>query len=353
MPHALQDANSDSSTEQQDEVDVNAQSSSVDGESEDKANEEAEVSLHEIIAEKAAESRVKADDDEESPTSEVQEPADETEDSDEAKADTVDHDADDAEVDASKFTAEELEVLGRLKPKTKTRIEQLLQQREGLQKSAGELQAITGFMEENNISPEEFSALMGAMAQHKAGNYDGFLQGIQPMMDVAGKALGAVIPDDLQERVDEGYIDEAGAQEIAKQRERINYQEGELVRQQQNQTQRATQDTSNAMKIAVDSVEAEIKNTDVDYATKEPQIKANMQALMAQHGVPNTPEQAKQLANDAYRMTNQFIKQISPDRKTATKRKPDNSMASKNTRAEPTTMLEAVQLGIRNANNGG
>jgi len=344
MPPELQDDNSEVSsteTEVHDSTDVEAQSSSVEG-AESEAEADAERSLLNIVQEESKATREDSiEDDEEPPTSEAQEKADD--------ADVSDEDEHEDDPTHDEFTSEELKAL---KGKTKKRIDTLLAQRNELQKASDEHGIITGFMKENNISSDDLSNVMGAMAHYKAGDYKGFLDVIQPLMDHAGEAVGAIIPDDLQKRVDDGYIDDDAAAELAQQRATIAFQQEQAQRTDFNRQAADKGVAADGMRGTVNEWEADVRGKDADYAMKEPQIKANARALMAEFGSPINAEQALQLAKDAYAMTNDFVKQARPAPQQIDRR-PDSSLSSSNTQAQPKSMLDAVRMGIRNAHSGG
>lgn len=339
-------AKSSTAEEAQLNPDVEAQSSSAEGEqaaAEQAHDEGAAASLQEIIANVAKDSRdtdVEVDATEESPPSKDQEPAEVIE------ADTGEGEpqGDEFEIDEVGFTAEELKAL---KAKTKDRFDELLAQRDEFKRSAEESAVITKFMAENNISSDEMAKMMGTMAFYQAGDYQNFLTNLQPMMERAGTALGSFLPDDIQKRVDDGYIDEASASEMASQRALATDNQERLKREQFNNQQIQQQAVVNDMRLAVDTWESDTKKVDIDYAKKEEQIRTNTRALMAQYGTPINAEQAVQLSKDAYAMVNNFTQQTAPPPREI---KPGPSSATvPNAHAEPKSMLDAVKLGIRNA----
>lgn len=337
------EAESSTSTEVQENTDVEvAQSSSAEGEQvEANAEESAERSLQDIVAEVAKDSRETAETDEESPASETQELDAEQA----AKTDDADQQDEGFDLDEFGFTESELKAL---KGKTKDRFNELLAQRKELEGKAEESEVITKFMQENNISSDEMARMMGTLAHFNAGDYKQFLDGIQPLMEHAGVALGATLPPDIQQRVDEGYIDANSAAELAQQRATSSEAQVRLEREQFNNQQQFHQAEVTQIRSSVDDWEADIKKTDPDYAQKEEQIRVNARSLMAQYGAPVNSEQALQLSKDAYAMTNNFIKKAAPTPR-AINPGPSSSTVP-NAQAAPKSMLDAVRLGIRNAN---
>jgi len=115
--------------------------------------------------------------------------------------------------------------------------------------------------------------------------------------------LGHALPQDLQEQVDEGYVTEDVARELAFRRNndvRLQQQHQQLTaQQQQQQEQQQVQAVRGQMAQAVASWETQIRQGDPDYAAKEPFVVRELQALQTQYRV-DTPEQAVQLARMAY-----------------------------------------------------
>lgn len=338
------EAESSTSNEVQQDHDVDAQSSSAEGELTEIANEdEAEVSLLAIVQREAKDTREGSIVDEEPPTSEDQEQvAEQASDTDEAE-----QQEEGFGLDEFGFSPEEMKAL---KGKTKDRFNELLQQRDEFRGKAEEAEIIKTFMQENKISSDEMARMMGTLAHFNAGDYQGFLDGIQPLMDHAGTALGVNLPPDIQKRVDDGYVDPDSAAELAanraasvEQQARLQYERG--ANQYQTQQAEATH-----IKSSVDSWEADIRKSDPDYAQKENQIRANARALMAQFGQPVNADQALQLSKDAYEMTNEFIRQANPKPRAINPGPSSGSVP--NAHAEPKSMLDAVRQGIRNAQTG-
>lgn len=207
------------------------------------------------------------------------------------------------------------------------------------------------------MASNELDARSAATALRIAAQVQGALNGRVDPATVMGELAqwtdqlrllaGDALPADVQQRLDDGVIDEATAKEIAHYRA-----------QQVTTTRRAELDTAalstqavsahaTLVRSAVQTWEQAIRARDPDYPRKAQLVEARAFQLRTQQygaqGMPPTPEEAMALAQRAY---DDVSKQMQPPR--ASVRAPLTGAASpKSTvRTPPKTMLEAVQQGL-------
>lgn len=344
-----------STTDEVEVTDVNdeALSSGAEAEPDVTAEAEEEETLLSVIQDTVKETRddVGPEDslpseegDEQPPTAEVSE-ASETEETDELVTN-----------DGDTFSEAEFSAL---KDKTKRRFEALLKERNVGMQAQSELQQLNDVLHQNHISGEEMGDMMRALAQYKAGDFDGFMQLMNPYIQHSSHATGQALPQDIQERLDDGYIDEAAAKELSQARA-VHAHQQQMLEHGQRDQQAAIQAAAQAqvqiqagdIRDSVNRWEADIRSRDADYDRKAEMIRTNSEVLMARHGRPANAQQALQLAQDAYAMTNETLKTISPDAKPVKPGPTSSHVPSQHASTKPTSMLEAVRLGLRRHNTG-
>lgn len=161
---------------------------------------------------------------------------------------------------------------------------------------------------------------------------------------------GDVLPDDVQQSLDDGTIDEAHAREIA----RLRAQGTTLARRAQIDTEasntQAVATHSASLRSAIQTWEQAIRARDPDYQQKASLVDALAYRLRSQqygvNGMPPTPQHAVAIAQRAY---DEVTRTMTP--RSAAVRAPLNGAASpKSTvRTAPKTMQEAILQGLERA----
>lgn len=154
------------------------------------------------------------------------------------------------------------------------------------------------------MTPQDVTAGLGIMAKLTSGDFEGFLKDVQPFYDRALQASGKSFAPDLQEQVNNGYLTEEAARTITRSRMEAEMarQESQRVTAKMEQTQQQTQQQAhlNDIVTAVNSREAELRQTDPDYAQKAPAMKRIMEFALSNGATPKNREQAIKMVNDAY-----------------------------------------------------
>lgn len=262
-------------------------------------------------------------------------------------------DSEDAEL-SDEVTEDELKSY---KPKTRKRIEGLLDDRqrlstqvETLQPLADQMETLHGFMDKNNLDGEAVSNLLmvGALRmsddpkdlQAALVKAKEFVQGIELQ-------LGQVLPEDLQKKVDEGLLDVESAKEVALSR--VNSQRAEARVEQAKTVQETTQHTTAAQSVetAVSDWQRQKMSTDPDYQLKAADIREAIELrVLKAGGRILDPRKAIEVAEEAYAAVNERFKRyrptITPERKKVTPSK----AAPGNMASAPNSALEAAKQGL-------
>lgn len=212
---------------------------------------------------------------------------------------------------------------------------------------------LNDMLQENRITNDEFGAVLSAMVALKRGQMEEFLQIVSPSVELALQATGRMVPPDVQALVQQGHMTSEAARRYAAEQvnrriaesQRAEYMAAEQGRRDaEYQAQQVTQ-----MRNTVEDWESRIKASDPDYARKADAVLTQVNAMLysyAQSGEALTPQRALEIANEAYRRTNEQFAAFQP-RPQPTSRTPSSVHSSGPgvTRA-PSSFLEAVKLGV-------
>jgi len=206
---------------------------------------------------------------------------------------------------------------------------------------AKQYREIQRFMQTNNLTPEEVAQSLDLLAKMKSGDpaeaYELMLQRTQALAVAAGKQL----PPDLEEKVEQGYIDRETAQDLHRQRVDAE-RRAELAQSQLER--RSVQDQRSqvaAMANAVAAWEQATKATDPDFDLKAELVKDRVRAHVASNGMPKSAEEALKLSKDAYDAVTQTLLRVRGDRtpmRPAVGGKTNGSVAP-----EPKNLLDVIR----------
>lgn len=200
---------------------------------------------------------------------------------------------------------------------------------------------IQSFMQNNGLTAEEVAESLSILAQVKTGDpakaYELMLQRTQALAVVAGKQL----PTDLEEKVEQGYIDRETAQDLHQQR--VSAERKAQLAQSQL-AQRSVQDQRsqvNAIASAVSAWEQATKSSDPDFDLKAELVKDRVRAYVASNGMPRTAEAALKLSKDSYDAVTQTLLRVRGDKapmRTTVGGKTNGSAAP-----EPKNLLDVIR----------
>ena len=272
------------------------------------------------------------------------------EDEPEEAKDEVDETEDEADEDNLDDEPSEDE-LKTWKAKTRKRFEQLQTRlrdsNERLEKAeadAGLYKQFTGFLDTNGITQEEANQLFDIGAMMKNDPFRA-LEALRPHYENLLKMTGNVLPADLQQQVDQGYISQQHAVELSQARARQTT--GQVVRQNQQQRQQTQnvqrqQEMVQQMQNALGAWERGWSASDPDYEVKKDRVSERIELMMvrAQRDgkLPQTEQEAVALAEDARKAVDAEFLKIRP-------RKPVSTVAggvSKTAKPEPKNTVDVI-----------
>lgn len=238
-------------------------------------------------------------------------------------------------------------------PKTQRRMQQLLSQRHEFEsratqaeEKASRFDQIVGFTEANRLSNEDVQAIfeIGALVKNDPEKaYDKVL----PVFMHLSQLTGRVLPPEMQEKVDLGYLPATDAQELVRLQTRTTLQEQRAALRESEAAERAERQAVEARTAEVTSTatqwEEHRQKTDPDWSSKKELVLSVMQANVAQNGYPADKAGTLAVLNAALAQVDAQIARFRPAPRAIT---PVTGTSSARASAEPTSALEAARMAI-------
>lgn len=212
---------------------------------------------------------------------------------------------------------------------------------ERLKPLAQEYEQVQQFMDQHELAPQEVAEAMQILALLKRDPLKA-REALMPTINQLNMFSGDQLPDDLQQRVDDGYLDEESAKEVARLRAQQHHSTQRQAELQQRSQQRQQQVQGETLYRAVSDWERTISDRDPDYLKLQPLVMQATQAALAK-GRPRSADEAVQLVEQAYRQVQENVKALMPKRPAQRTVTSTNSV-SKSASPKPTSLLEAVTL---------
>jgi len=220
------------------------------------------------------------------------------------------------------------------------RFKEVIDQRNKYREGAEQYEQITGFLNANNLSAEEAAQGFQIMAMMK-NDPAAALEALNPFVQQLGMQAGVTMPDDIQSKVNDGYLDEDAGRELSRARAEAarERQMREQMQGQQQQAQARAHLTSLASTVT--EWEERTRASDPDYELKQDEIDDRVRVLVTERGRPQTSEQAIAMAKEAYDSVNERYKARFGNKRQI--RTASGGKLSGTPQAEPTSLMEAVQ----------
>jgi len=206
---------------------------------------------------------------------------------------------------------------------------------------ARQFREIQGFMQANGLTADEVANQLDMLAKIKAGDPTKAYEILKGKLDELELAVGKRLPPELEEKVDQGYIDRETAQEVFQRQmeaeRRATTAQSQLDRLSQNDQRAQVQSIANT----VSAWEQAIKSTDPDFDLKAELVKDRVRAHVSMNGVPRNADEALKVSKDAYESVTQLLLRARGDRapmRTAVGGKTNGSASP-----EPKSLLDVVR----------
>lgn len=190
------------------------------------------------------------------------------------------------------------------------RFKKLIRERNEFRSRASQYDQITDFMDRNHLTAEEVAQGFQVMAMMKAGDPAQAYEALRRVTENLALAAGHKLPDDLAQKVEQGYIDQETAQDLwrkqfkAERTATLAATENERFRQQEQQS------AFNTIAEAVTAWEESVRESDPDYELKADLIDDRVRALVAAKGKPRNTDEALAYAQDAYKTVSERLKSV-------------------------------------------
>ena len=232
--------------------------------------------------------------------------------------------------------------------KIKKRFKQLLSERHEWRSKAQEYEPdaqqyreIQSFMQRTGLSAEEVAEGLLLMAEMKSGDPTKAHEALMKKVESLALAAGKKLPADLEEKVEQGYIDREVAQQLHQQRMQAERQAALAQNTLERKAQEEARNQVLAIANAVQTWEQAARQTDPDFDLKADLVKDRVRAHVAAHGMPKTPEEALKVSKDAYEAVTQVLSRargVKPAMRPAVGGKVSGSVAP-----EPKNLLDVIR----------
>ena len=230
------------------------------------------------------------------------------------------------------------------------RWKEMIAERESLKPAAEQYGKITTFMKTNGLTPQEMAEGMTVMALMKTNPAEAYKQ-LQGYVQNLARFTGDVLPPEIKDKLDQGYIDPDSAKRLAQLEAEREFSYARQVEQQQRvqaeQEQMARQaaaQNSQQMVSAVMRWEEGERAKDPDWSQKYEMVQDRVKALLIQQPARN-PSEAIQVAQRALADVNARLRPLAG--RTMPLRNPASSLSSVSATPAPRSLADLVRMGLQ------
>jgi hypothetical protein len=205
---------------------------------------------------------------------------------------------------------------------------------------------LKSYMTEAGLSIDEVNTGFEIMKNIKE-NPQAALEALMPYIEQMETSTGRRLSADIQERVDEGYLDEESAREMSqlRSREQLATEASQRAAAQAQQIQQQQQVQQHATNVsgAVSEWETQWSSSDPDYKLKQPKVMEKIELYLLKNGAPSSREHAVQIAEECRKSVNNELLQFRPRKGSVN---PITGGSSPKSTPEPKSLMEAMQQGL-------
>lgn len=228
------------------------------------------------------------------------------------------------------------------------------QQVEQYRERAEKHDQLDAFLKQNRVSGEDFSNAVNIAAMIQTGRYEDAIKVVQPIFQELLNRTGRVIPEDLRQEVEAGYITQQRALELQQARmSNKNAQERERAEAEQRERDRAAREADSFERLynsAAVSWENSKKTSDPDWSMKQQhlldlvEVKLRRIAATDLSKAPRTDRDVHKFLDETLAEVEERIKPFRP--KPAAKGHESGPPASAGARSKPTSLMDAVNQAL-------
>jgi len=158
--------------------------------------------------------------------------------------------------------------------------------------------------------------------------------------------IGKTLPADLQQKVEDGLLDEATAKEVAGMRANAELTKTRYEVDQQEAQRSALARSQGEIREAVNAFQAELKRTDADYTPEKHAMTIDaLRAMVSERGIPQTSADGVAMAREAHQLVTDRLKAFRPAPR-AVHGQSVGRRLNKPAESQPKTMEEAIRRSI-------
>lgn len=230
--------------------------------------------------------------------------------------------------------------------KARAERDEVIQKLETLQPDANRYQQLQTYLKTNGVSQTDAAEALKTVALAYT-NPQQFYEKLVGLAREWGEHLGATLPPDLQQEVDEGLISQERAAELAKVRGQVNVATEQTARYQQAQTQQNQQQEYQYRVQLFTNWADQISKTDPELNKKIPMITERLNYLLQTEGDPNTPQAAWDRLTRVHKEVTERLRSFSPPRQ-ITQPSPRSTGTPQGVVTPPSTYEEAMATAFQN-----
>jgi len=218
------------------------------------------------------------------------------------------------------------------------RWKEVVAERDAYRSDAGEYRKITTFMSQNGLTNEEVIEGFQIMALMKTNPAEAHKR-ISHYKAQLDEFVGEKLPEDISKKLEEGYIDDATAKELAALKAEKNLQ----AQRQQYAAEQHALSVQADIHGAVVNWEQQMKVKDPDWSAKQDLVIDQVKLMLASEK-PSTTKEALALVERAHSIIKERLSRFAPQRRPVTT--VSSATSSANANAVPKSLKEAVLLGV-------
>ena len=217
----------------------------------------------------------------------------------ETESQSVEEETEEVETDTPLTEESEQEVLDNVPLHLQPRFKEVIAEKNEYKKGHEQYVKIQNSLRDMKLSAEETAQGLSIMGLMKS-NPQAALEALQPIISSLQQVTGQIIPDDIQQKIEDGYMDEDVGKELARTRADVQLQRNANQQMLNEQEQMNAQDQINIIAQSVTNWEENVRQTDPDFELKQDEVDDRVSALVRERGRPNNSEDAVALAQEAY-----------------------------------------------------
>lgn len=200
---------------------------------------------------------------------------------------------------------------------------------------------ITDFIGKNNLTSKDAVEGFKIMAAIR-NNPDHAHDMLSHHLNNVSKITGRVLPEDIQGKVDDGFLDEAAAKELSQTRATLAREQ--YLRKQDNVRNQNSHAEAESQRWgeSLQSWGKTTLETDPDFSLKQPEFNDRVAALVSERGRPKSQADMMSLVDDAYSDVNERFKSRQPQ--PTQLRNVTSSKISGSQTTHPKSLSEAITL---------